>query len=450
MRNLIELVATRPALAPQGGTTHIRITVTPSDERSERSDVRPVALILLADRSGSMADAAGTASVAGPEPANQARGIPPQVAGIPHHRQEHRSKMSVLRDAAERLLDSMRDADRFGLVTFSDVAQRDLPLVTLKNGRRTEARAAIRALRPDASTNLQDGLQLAIAQFDAEILRTHVCKILVITDGLANVGVRTPDGLASTVASAAQTGITVSAIGVGLEYNSAVLGAIGRAGNGDYYHIEHAAGIDLLLQRELQASTGVRLRGVELLLSAGLAAIGENLNGYTQMQTADGVRILLGDLARSRSTWLELTSPAPIDDTIVVHVRMRAIALDDVPEQAEARLLLQVTTGVSAIPEDAALVRELADLLRAQGIGEASELFDSGDVVSGQRRARAQQVRMASLSNTYSGVVASPEDGTLHTLASAQMPASPAERRRLKELAAKTYARRRGHDLDQE
>ena len=75
--------------------------------------------------------------------------------------------MNVLRDAAERLIDVMRDSDRFGLITFSDVAQRDLPLVTLANGRRTQARSAIRALRPDASTNLQDGLQMSIAQFDA-------------------------------------------------------------------------------------------------------------------------------------------------------------------------------------------------------------------------------------------------------------------------------------------
>ena len=296
----LELAATRVALLPQSGTTHLRVTVTPSNDAS--NEIRqPIALALVIDRSGSMND---MASLPTRDPVAQPPSFRKELHRMFTLSSERHTKMSVTRDAAERLVDAMDDGDRLALVSFSNVAQLDLPLTLLSATNRTTARGAIRGLRPDAMTNLHDGLRLAFEQFDETTRRTHVCKVLMITDGLANVGITSVDGLASVVQPAAVQGITVSAIGVGLEYNSAVLGAVGRAGNGDYYHIESAEGIDNLLQRELQAASTVRMRGVEVELEAGLIAIGTNLNSYTQTSSARGcascwVTLLANALSRS-------------------------------------------------------------------------------------------------------------------------------------------------------
>ena len=55
----VELAATRAAIAPSGGTTHLRITVTPPIDEANGGSRRPVALMLVADRSGSMKEPAG-------------------------------------------------------------------------------------------------------------------------------------------------------------------------------------------------------------------------------------------------------------------------------------------------------------------------------------------------------------------------------------------------------
>jgi Ca-activated chloride channel family protein len=359
--------------------------------------------------------------------------------------------MSVLRDAAERLIDAMRDEDLLGLVTFSDVAQRDLPLSGLGGGMRHTARQAIRALRPDASTNLADGLRLAFEQFSPKILRTHICKVLVITDGQANVGVRDADGLASVVAPAADRGLTLSAIGVGLSYDAAVLGAISRAGNGEYHHIESAVGIDALLRSELDATAAVSVRGVDVLITAGNAAIGTNLNGYRQTQTAQGVQVVLGDLARPREIWIEVTSPVALSDDVRVAALARGTAADDVPEEASSTLLLRVTSDLQSVPEDPALVRELAAAIRAQGVGEAAEQYDTGNVAAGQQRARAAQASFARIQANYASAAPMAPIAELDQLASAPAaPASQEERRRLKELAARSNAARRGRKQDEQ
>lgn len=439
-QSALDIVATRAAIAPQGGATHIRVTVTPAENAQDNEHRRPVALVLVADRSGSMGDAAGAANHAS-DPIPGIYTAIKTMLPIPHTH-ERQTKMSVLRDAAERLIDTMGEQDRFGLITFSSIAQRDLPLVELKKNR-SQARAAIRALQPGASTNLQDGLRMGIEQFDEATLRTHICKILVITDGLANVGVSSADGLASIAAPAAQAGITISTVGVGLDYNSAVLGAIARAGNGDYSHIENAIGIDSLLQSELQTAAEVRLRNVELILHAGAAAIGQNLNDYTQLQTANGIKVLLGDLPRARSVWFEITTPVPINDAVTIQAWMHAIAADDVPEQLESSFVIRVTQQPESFPEDEQLVRELTNVLRAQGIGAAAEMIDSGNIVAGQQRARDQQSVLASVASMYSTVSAMPADATLEELANTGQ-AGAVDRSRMKNLAATNYAQQRG------
>ena len=153
----VEIAATRAAIAPSGGATHLRVTVTPPTNQTSDAGRRPVALMLVADRSGSMQEPAGGSSmeqslpVAPPVPMPRPQPIstrlvqPPMPTPIPMYGPEHRTKISVLRDAAERLVDAMRDEDLLGLVSFSDVAQRDLPLAALGGGMRHTARQAIRA-----------------------------------------------------------------------------------------------------------------------------------------------------------------------------------------------------------------------------------------------------------------------------------------------------------------
>lgn len=453
----VELMATRAALAPTGGVTHLRVTVTPP-EAPVKDTAMPVALVVVADRSGSMNEPAGPASTPPvlPQPtmrfaAHQPRPAilrpQPPVSGGSN---EHRTKMSVTRDAAERLVDAMRDGDHLGIISFSDVAQVDLPLAPLRGQARTTARDAIRRLQPDSMTNLHDGLRLAIEQFDATILSTHVCKILVITDGLANVGITSVDGLASLIQPAAVSGITCTTIGVGLEYSSAILAALARAGGGDYYHIETAVGVDVLLQRELAASSAVTVRGVEVAISAGKAAIGANLNGYAQAPRDGGVRVLLGDLARPCTFWLELTSPLPLESDVVVEAMAKGTASDDVPERSAATLVVRVTSDVTAVPENAALVVELADLIRARGLGSAAELYDSGDVAGGQVAAQRSMRSLQALGAVYSAAPLA-IDGDLQSFAAAPAPSQTAgDRRRLKQIAARAYAAGRGRRPDDE
>ncbi len=120
----LELAATRVALLPRSGTTHLRVTVMPTMDAPNPSR-QPIALALVVDRSGSMNDMAGPRV---PFLWSNRHRYARYCSVRSYHPRERRTKMSVTRDAAERLVDAMSDGDQLALISFSDVAQLDLPL----------------------------------------------------------------------------------------------------------------------------------------------------------------------------------------------------------------------------------------------------------------------------------------------------------------------------------
>lgn len=436
---VVQLAATRPALRPYAGITHVRVTVVPPEAEGVEP-TRPIALVVVADRSGSMGAAAG--------PLSQAHApMSPVGVSVPF---DQPSKLDVLRGAAERLLAAMRDGDRFGLVTFTDRARTDIPLVRINESVRTIAHQTIQRLSPGASTNLYDGLRLAQQQFDAETLRTHSCRIVVITDGEANVGPHDPDSLPSLTAHGADQGMITSAIGVGLSYNVGVLRAIGNSGGSRYRHIEDAHGVEPFLQAELRLVAAVTIRAVEVRIMAGGACISGDLTTYPQRPTPEGLRFSLRDLATPCSFWLELTSPVPLSGDIYIAARASGTALDDVPETAADHLLIRVVDDIRQVPEDPSMVAEVASLLRAKGLGDSAELFDTGKYAAGQEQARRALERVGSLTSIYTAIPSSSQDSELLQLSTRAPVRSDEDRRYMKGNAARAFSVQRGRPQEDE
>lgn len=94
-------------------------------------------------------------------------------------------KFGALADGVSRTIESLKTGDRFRLVTFSDRARalsRDYVEVTDASVR--QALADVRALAAGGSTNLFDGLKVALRSIDDE----RTTAVVLVTDGVANVG----------------------------------------------------------------------------------------------------------------------------------------------------------------------------------------------------------------------------------------------------------------------
>jgi Mg-chelatase subunit ChlD len=346
----LSLRPSRAAIGRMGGGVHLLVRAEPPAP-PKRAQRRPVALALVIDRSGSMA---GPVSASGRE-AMRGLGRPAPDTGLA-------DKLGYVKAATLRLLDLMRDGDAVALVAFDDAVQVVKPLTVLDDRSRRALTGAVKRLQPGGSTFLEGGLRAGLEQLSSHARERYGCKLVLLSDGEANVGEQRPAVLAEVAAGAAHAGVTTSTLGVGFDYNIALLTSMAEAGNGDFSHIHALEALDDILREEFTTAAEVTAPAVEVsLVLPERLAYGSNLNSYRQESTEAGFKVLLGDLVRPKEFLFEITTPVPLDgDTLSILARAAyrdATVLDkllvQLPAHAEMAAALAYEAGDRRLAGDA-------------------------------------------------------------------------------------------------
>jgi Ca-activated chloride channel family protein len=97
-------------------------------------------------------------------------------------------KLPVLADGVVKVLGQMQPKDRFRIVTFNTSAQQLIGWTTATPDAVRSACERVKSLRANGSTNLYDGIRLALTDLDAD----RATSIVLVTDGVTNTGVVDP------------------------------------------------------------------------------------------------------------------------------------------------------------------------------------------------------------------------------------------------------------------
>jgi Ca-activated chloride channel family protein len=147
-------------------------------------------------------------------------------------------KMDYARAAARELVSSLQPGDRVSLVTFSDRAR-----VLLPSQQITETRsilAAIDRIQEGGGTNMYGGLTTGLEQLRSGE-QGYVRRMLLLSDGHANVGVSDSTSLTSLARQASMADVSTSTIGLGLDFNEDLLASMADAGGGSYHFVDQAS-----------------------------------------------------------------------------------------------------------------------------------------------------------------------------------------------------------------
>ena len=98
---------------------------------------------------------------------------------------------------------------------------------------------AIASLAPGGATNLEAGLDLAYRVADEAFDAKALNRVILCSDGVANLGARGPEEILKKVVVFARRGIYLSAVGFGRDsYDDAMLGLLADKGNGNYRYVD--------------------------------------------------------------------------------------------------------------------------------------------------------------------------------------------------------------------
>jgi Ca-activated chloride channel homolog len=99
--------------------------------------------------------------------------------------------------------------------------------------------ATITSLTTEGATNVEDGLRLGYEQARQVLDSDRVNRVILLSDGVANVGLTGPDAMLEVIGEAAREGIDLVTVGFGLgDYNDTLMEQLADRGDGFYAYVD--------------------------------------------------------------------------------------------------------------------------------------------------------------------------------------------------------------------
>ncbi|MBA2362901.1 MAG: VWA domain-containing protein [Chloroflexia bacterium] len=246
---------------PEG--SHRRYVMLSIDVPTVQTRRQPLNLALVVDRSGSMGG----------------------------------GKLERAKEAARQLVRNLTPQDRVALVAFASEVDVLAHSTTVTHNGRTRLLGAIDQIRTAGSTALHGGWWVGGQQVADFVDDERVSRVLLLTDGRANVGLTDPELIAGQARELRQRGIETSAMGIGADFDDDLLKMMASSGGGAFHFIPDAPSIEDVVAGELgeMISQYARRTVVDVSLPRGVELRG-CLNKYELDQTATGARVYIGDL----------------------------------------------------------------------------------------------------------------------------------------------------------
>ena len=160
------------------------------------------------------------------------------------------NRLGLVRQSLHMLVDRLRDDDEVALVAYGSTAEIVLRPTSARN--EDEIDWAIERLVPNGSTNAEDGLRLGYEMAGRMYEKGAINRILLCSDGVANVGRTGPEAILRTVRSESDRGIYLTTIGFGMgNYNDVLMEQLADQGDGAYYYVDQYDEAERVLVREL-------------------------------------------------------------------------------------------------------------------------------------------------------------------------------------------------------
>ena len=363
----IELIPSQEAVSSETATVlDVLIRVLPPEV--EVSDERPSLNIgLVIDRSGSMQG----------------------------------EKLDYARQAAIYAVEQLKSTDRIGVVVYDTKVETLLPSTPAVNKHHIIQK--IKRIQAGSSTALHAGWVQGGVVVSEALQTDSLNRVLLLSDGLANVGVTNPDLICSDVHGLSQHGVSTSTLGIGRHYNEDLLEAMARRGDGNYWFIQSPTQLPTIFDQELQGL---------------MQTIGKNAT--LDIQTSSSVTLIkvlnaldIDEMGNFRLPNLIAGNPINIVARfkVTTHWPQTAVfnltlAWDD-PEQQirrHADSALQITavpqSELAHYPLNHTVQEQVVILEAAQAKQEAINLVDKGDIETARKLLQKTQADILNFSDS--------------------------------------------------
>jgi Ca-activated chloride channel family protein len=279
-------------------------------------------------------------------------------------------RLDLVQDALHYLIDQLRPSDRVAIVVYSDEARVLRELTPVSN--RSALHAAVADLAPENSTNLEAGLTLGYRVARDGFVEGATNRVILLSDGLANVGNTSADPILAQIRESASKQIALLGVGVGSQYGDALMERLADEGDGFVTYVSEREQARRLFVDRLPATLAVRALDAKVQVSfdpstvaryrlvgydnriladddfrddrvdGGEVGPGHSVTAIYMVQLHEGISA--GPVAQARVRWLDPTTREPAETAGVITVSQLDVDFD----AASPRLRVAYAAGFFA------------------------------------------------------------------------------------------------------
>lgn len=196
-------------------------------------------------------------------------------------------KLPLAKESLKILTNNLQENDTVALATYAGrVAQ---VLAPTGVARKSEIMEAIDSLSSGGGTGMNSGMELAYKLALTNYKKDHVNRVIVLSDGDANIGPMSHQDILANIKNYVDEGVTLSTIGFGMgNYKDTMMEQLANQGNGNYYYVDSRKEALRVFGEQVDGTLQVIAKDVKIQVEFNPDAVPEyRLIGYENRDIAD-------------------------------------------------------------------------------------------------------------------------------------------------------------------
>ena len=351
-------------VAAREQTLDMLIRITPPAAPEETAKRPPLNLSLVLDRSGSMQG----------------------------------EKMVRACEATQYCIEQLLPDDRVSVIIFDDNIELLIPSQPATH--KAKLKGLLAEVFARGTTALHEAWVRGGIQVSEHLVEPAINRVLLITDGLANVGETNPDRIIDQARGLCARGVSTSTIGIGADFNEDLLVPMAQAAGGNAWHVEQPTDMQRIFAVELEGLVAQVAHTVTLgLVPSDGVKLSDLLNDFELTETG---RYQLPNLQAGSPLEIVARLRLPPQDA-GTRRHLLDLKLGYTPQELRAAEVLRLSfeaefapeSEVNSLPVNEEVTRAVQFLMNARARREAIRYMDAGDY--GMAQASLRQARAATM-----------------------------------------------------
>lgn len=302
-------------------------------------------------------------------------------------------------NAAALAVERMRDGDMVSVVSFDSKSDVVVPPTVIGPDTRRSVESRIRGIRLGGDTCISCGLEQAMHELmSVPQSNDRVSRMLLLSDGATNSGIRDVPGLRALAARMRDRGCSISTIGVDVDFDEKVLGAIANEASGRHYFVRDASGLPAIFAQEFDSLVASVASDGELVVKLAPGVEVDQVFDRSFRREGDKVIVPFGSVSKGQQKTVLLKLRVPVGVAGEKPVADLKLAYRDLIDRTAGscggQLSLSVAENMADPSLDPFVAARLERSRTALTLTQVNVLFESGRVDEARRELAGRRAEL--------------------------------------------------------